>query len=77
MLLEDVTPRSLGALIALFEHKVFVQGMICGINSFDQWGVELGKRLAERIHDELHNDAPPQHDDSTNRLIIAYRHRNP
>ena len=49
LLMDQLTARSLGALIALYEHKVFVQGVIWGINSFDQWGVELGKKLAKRI----------------------------
>src|SRR5690606_22113552 len=67
---EQLTPQTLGALIALYEHKVYVQGAIWGINSFDQWGVELGKQLAQRILDEL---AEPRksgaHDASTSALI--------
>jgi len=69
-LLEALTPASLGALIALYEHKTFVQGTIWGINSFDQWGVELGKVLAKTIQSELSGNAVPErHDSSTNALI--------
>ena len=60
--------------MALYEHKVFTQGTIWGINSFDQWGVELGKKLAQKIIPELSGDAPDlQHDSSTNALIRRYR----
>ena len=75
ILAERLTPRTLGALIALYEHKVFVQGVIWGINSFDQWGVELGKVAATRIARELDDDAPLEHDSSTNALIARYRRR--
>jgi glucose-6-phosphate isomerase len=70
-----LTPRVLGELVALYEHKVFVQGTIWGINSFDQWGVELGKALANRITPELEAEAAPDlaHDSSTNALIRRYR----
>ncbi len=72
---ETLSPESLGALIALYEHKVFVQGSIWDINSFDQWGVELGKTLAKRIVPELAPDASgePTHDTSTNALIRHLR----
>jgi glucose-6-phosphate isomerase len=75
ILAERLTPRSLGALVALYEHKVFVQGTIWGIDSFDQWGVELGKVLANRIIPELVSDDEPElaHDSSTNALIRRYR----
>ena len=75
MLAEKLTPELLGKLIALYEHKVFVQGTIWNINSFDQWGVELGKVLATRITPELVNPSEPplNHDSSTNRLIQRYR----
>jgi glucose-6-phosphate isomerase len=65
----------LGKLIALYEHKVFVQGTIWNINSFDQWGVELGKVLAKRIMPELETRTEPElrHDSSTNALIRRYR----
>ncbi|CAN5258570.1 glucose-6-phosphate isomerase [soil metagenome] len=74
ILMDALTPATLGALIALYEHKVFVQGAIWGINSFDQWGVELGKVLAKNIHAELTGTTKPQaHDDSTNALIARAR----
>lgn len=70
LLLNKLDPRSLGSLIALYEHKVFVQGTIWGINSYDQWGVELGKQLAKTIEGELRGHAnPAAHDASTNALI--------
>jgi glucose-6-phosphate isomerase len=70
ILFDTLTPAALGALIALYEHKVFVQGVIWGVNSFDQWGVELGKVLAKNIHVELTGTADRQaHDSSTNGLI--------
>ena len=72
---DRLTPDMLGRLVALYEHSVFTQGVIWNINSFDQWGVELGKVLAQRIIPELENAAPPQlnHDSSTNSLIRRYR----
>ena len=75
MLAPALTPSVLGQLIAFYEHKVFVQGVLWGINSFDQWGVELGKVLATAIGDELMADAEPElsHDSSTNALIRRYR----
>jgi len=65
----------LGKLVALYEHSVFTQGVIWNIDSFDQWGVELGKVLAQRIIPELESKAEPQlaHDNSTNNLITYYR----
>ena len=74
-----LSPHTLGALIALYEHKVFVQGAIWRINSFDQWGVELGKVLAKQIAGELENLAEPTltHDGSTNALISRYRAARP
>jgi glucose-6-phosphate isomerase len=68
-----LTPRVLGELVALYEHKVFTQGVIWGINSFDQWGVELGKALAQRISPELTSSVELHHDSSTNALIERYR----
>ncbi|HMJ12032.1 MAG TPA: hypothetical protein VK524_11495, partial [Polyangiaceae bacterium] len=63
-------PRTLGRLIALYEHKIFVQGVVWNVNSFDQWGVELGKQLASAIVPELRTDEPiSSHDSSTNALI--------
>jgi glucose-6-phosphate isomerase len=75
ILAERLTPGTLGALVALYEHKVFVQGAIWGINSFDQWGVELGKALATRIVPELtaRHEPPLTHDSSTNELIRRAR----
>jgi len=75
ILAQRLDPRTLGALVALYEHKVFTQGTIWGINSFDQWGVELGKKLAQRIAPELTaSPAPPlAHDSSTDALIRRYR----
>ena len=77
LLLDELTPFALGALIALYEHKVFVQGTIWNVNSFDQWGVELGKALALRIVPELGAAETPElgHDSSTNELIRRYRTR--
>lgn len=75
LLLDQLSPRRLGSLIALYEHKVFTQGVIWDIDSFDQWGVELGKILADTILDELTTDHSPTlaHDSSTNELIRRYR----
>ena len=75
ILAEQLTPERLGSLVALYEHSVFTQGAVWGINSFDQWGVELGKVLAKRIVPELQADAEPElrHDSSTNTLIRRYR----
>lgn len=75
VLMDRLTPACLGALIALYEHKVFVQGVIWDVNSFDQWGVELGKVLAQRIIPELESKTSPRlkHDDSTNNLIRRCR----
>ena len=73
ILAERLTPETLGKLVALYEHKVFTQGTIWHINSFDQWGVELGKVLAQRIIPELSSDSELKHDSSTNTLIRRYR----
>jgi glucose-6-phosphate isomerase len=75
ILLPELTPSTLGQLIALYEHKTFVQGAVWGINSFDQWGVELGKKLAQAIIPELTSEDDPAltHDSSTNALIRRYR----
>jgi glucose-6-phosphate isomerase len=77
ILADRLTPATLGALIALYEHKVFVQGAIWRINSFDQWGVELGKVLATRIVPELAaaEEPPLAHDSSTNALLRRFRAR--
>lgn len=74
ILLKEITPYALGALIAIYEHKIFTQGVIWNIFSFDQWGVELGKQLAGRILPELEHDNPiTTHDSSTNNLINRYK----
>jgi len=74
ILFRKLTPGTLGRLIALYEHKIFVQGIIWNIFSFDQWGVELGKQLAKKILPELENDKTiTDHDPSTNGLINFYK----
>jgi glucose-6-phosphate isomerase len=76
ILAEKLTPKTLGALVALYEHNVFTQGAVWNIDSFDQWGVELGKVLARRIIPELESAGAPElkHDSSTNTLVRLYRH---
>lgn len=77
LLFDQLDPRTLGALVALYEHKVFVQGAIWGVNSFDQWGVELGKVLGNQVLDKLqHHDAELSFDSSTNQLIERFRKAN-
>jgi glucose-6-phosphate isomerase len=73
ILAERLTPEVLGKLIALYEHSVFTQGTVWRIDSFDQWGVELGKVLAVKIVPELESNALLHHDSSTNALIERYR----
>jgi glucose-6-phosphate isomerase len=74
ILVKKITPKVLGSLIAMYEHKIFVQGIIWNIYSFDQWGVELGKQLANKIYPELQNDElVNSHDSSTNSLINRYK----
>jgi glucose-6-phosphate isomerase len=75
ILVDQLSPKSLGALVALYEHSVFTQGVIWNIDSFDQWGVELGKALAQRIIPELSAEKEPslEHDSSTNNLIRRCR----
>jgi len=76
ILVDKITPTTLGALIAMYEHKIFTQGIVWNIYSFDQWGVELGKQLASKILPELEGDAPvTSHDASTNGLINLYKAR--
>jgi glucose-6-phosphate isomerase len=77
ILVERLTPEALGKLVALYEHSVFTQGVIWNIDSFDQWGVELGKVLAQRIVPELESkdETSLGHDSSTNSLIRRYRNR--
>jgi glucose-6-phosphate isomerase len=78
ILADALTPQSLGSLVALYEHSVFTQGAVWAIDSFDQWGVELGKILATRITEELRSGGVPSsvHDSSTSALIRRYRHRH-
>lgn len=74
ILMKKLTPKTLGSLIAMYEHKIFVQGVIWNIFSFDQWGVELGKQLANKIYPELQDDSEvTSHDSSTNNLINTYK----
>ena len=74
ILVKKLTPKVLGSLVAMYEHKIFVQGIIWNIFSFDQWGVELGKQLANKIYPELQDDSEvSSHDVSTNNLINTYK----
>ena len=78
LMFDTLDAKTLGSIIALYEHKIFVQGVIWNINSFDQWGVELGKQLAKNILHELNdNDDVQTHDSSTNGLINYYKRRRP
>lgn len=70
---EKLTPESLGKLIALYEHKIFVQGVIWNIFSYDQWGVELGKQLANKIISEFESKDFENHDSSTKKLLSLYK----
>jgi glucose-6-phosphate isomerase len=77
ILVQRFDPKTLGSLIALYEHKIFVQGAIWNINSYDQMGVELGKQLAKKIEPELASPGPiSTHDSSTNQLINDYKKRS-
>ena len=78
ILIKKLTPFTLGQLIAMYEHKIFTQGVIWNIYSFDQWGVELGKSLAKKIIPELDKNrtASPDHDSSTNSLISFFKKHN-
>ena len=69
LLIQKLTPKSLGSLVALYEHKIFVQGVIWNIFSYDQWGVELGKQLANSILEEIHSGVVKKHDSSTEFLL--------
>ncbi len=73
ILFDKLTPESLGKLVAMYEHKIFVQGVIWNIFSYDQWGVELGKQLAKAVLQDFHNDSSSIHDASTQRLIQYYK----
>ena len=72
LLIDKLTPRSLGAMIAMYEHRIFVQGVVWNIFSFDQWGVELGKQLANKILEEFENNEISMHDFSTKKLLKCY-----
>ncbi|HEF7932280.1 glucose-6-phosphate isomerase [Campylobacter jejuni] len=76
ILLNEINPKSIGSLVALYEHKIFVQGVIWDINSFDQWGVELGKELVKTILSELQGGKIQEHDSSTKHLIQIYKNFN-
>jgi glucose-6-phosphate isomerase len=72
-LIQKLTPETLGSLVALYEHKIFVQGIIWNIFSYDQWGVELGKQLASSILEEIHSNSLKNHDSSTEMLLKYYQ----
>ena len=72
IMIKQLTPYNLGALIALYEHKIFVQGIVWNIFSFDQWGVELGKELADKIYDDISKNTFKDYDPSTKQLIKIY-----
>jgi glucose-6-phosphate isomerase len=71
-LINKLSPESLGSLIAMYEHKIFVQGVIWNIFSYDQWGVELGKQLATKVLKEINENKISNHDSSTNSLLKNY-----
>ena len=78
IMVQRITPKTLGALVAMYEHKIFTQGIVWNIYSFDQWGVELGKQLAAKILPELEGAGEvTTHDTSTNGLINRYKARRP
>ncbi|HBT08533.1 MAG TPA: glucose-6-phosphate isomerase, partial [Leeuwenhoekiella sp.] len=73
ILIDKLTPKSLGTLIALYEHKIFTEGILWNIFSYDQWGVELGKQLAKNVLSDLNSDSIASHDASTTALIQAFK----
>jgi glucose-6-phosphate isomerase len=73
LLIDKLTPNTLGALVAMYEHKIFVEGVVWNIYSYDQWGVELGKQLASVILDEMENSTSVKHDSSTAQLLARYK----
>jgi glucose-6-phosphate isomerase len=78
ILFQKLTPRTLGSLLAMYEHKIFTQGVVWNVNSFDQWGVELGKQLAKAILPELNGSQEiTSHDSSTNGLINHFKRSRP
>jgi glucose-6-phosphate isomerase len=72
LLIDKLTPKNLGALISMYEHKIFVQGIIWNIFSYDQWGVELGKQLASKVLNEINQNKISKHDKSTTSLLNKY-----
>jgi glucose-6-phosphate isomerase len=76
LLIQKLTPETLGSLVALYEHKIFVQGIIWNIFSYDQWGVELGKQLANSILEEINSKSMNNHDSSTKMLLTKYLQKN-
>ena len=76
LLINKLTPENLGSLIAMYEHKIFVQGVIWNIFSYDQWGVELGKQLASKVLKEIENKSIGNHDHSTEFLLNEYLSKN-
>ena len=75
ILIDKLTPASLGSLIAMYEHKIYVQGVIWNIYSYDQWGVELGKQLANKVLDDIEGKSKNSHDPSTKKLIEIIKNR--
>ena len=75
-MIQKLTPETLGSLVALYEHKIFVQGIIWNIFSYDQWGVELGKQLANSILEEINSNSLNNHDSSTKMLLTKYLQKN-
>jgi glucose-6-phosphate isomerase len=73
LLIDKLTPKTLGMLIAMYEHKIFVQGIVWNIFSFDQWGVELGKQLASNILEDINNSEIARHDSSTLNLLHVFK----
>ena len=73
LLIDKLTPKTLGALVAMYEHKIFVEGVVWNIFSYDQWGVELGKQLATVILDEMDTSSPVKHDSSTAQLLARFK----
>jgi len=77
LLLDALTPRSLGALIAMYEHSVYAQSVLWGINAFDQWGVELGKRIAGDLLPAVNGEGPEPEDPATRALLAEIQRRQP
>ena len=75
LMYSELTPETLGSLVALYEHKVFVQGTIWNVNSFDQWGVELGKQLAKALLPKVEGTAPNSGNDASTKGLLSYYHQ--